>query len=368
MALAYSYIVGQLVQMEEKTVDDYLNELQKTITKMGDDIENRKKDFRRAYLKHVGNFLRMIDVFLQELKEAVLRLHEIPKEDIKLVLEPKARIIKENYYALIKKVEERENKDEMILEAIVLDLATSINYYECLPLVITNKDIKSAKAYPLIVKQQRDPQDPVVIMVNPKISNNLLLAPLIGHEVAHLLEKSHRDEKEKNHVEELCCDYLASIFFGVSYAKAQLIHVSKMSDDELYNINERLHPPREYRVSQTMVFLDNKISGKVNKQVKHALNKVIDEWDKRLTYSKPPRKYGIYLSAIDINVANNTSLKHVKSIIKQYSISMNLLIHNKHSRECPLSLIYKNSINYIINGKEDKTIKSKILDYAKALG
>ncbi len=358
----------RIVQAKDKNVDDYVKELKKSFISMKNNIEERRKDFGRAYLKHVGNFLTMIEIFLTKLDETSKDIEIIPEQDIKLTLEPSARRIFEHYYALMKKVDGSDSKDDKMIEAVIIDIATSINYWGCLPLVITNDEVKSARTFPIIVKSERDPQDPVIIIVNPKISKNIIFVPLIGHEVAHLLEKDHKDTIEKNYAEELCCDYLATIIFGLSYVKAQLLHVSDMTNDEIYNIAERGHPPREYRISRMMMYLGINIDGRTNKKVQDAFNKISEEWGKRLAKNTPPKKYYTFLSEIDINERNTTALKHMQSIVKQYSIDIHSFIHNKHQRECPLSLIHDNSINNILNRKLDKTIKSKILDYSERLG
>lgn len=334
---------------------------------MKQDIVGRIEKTPQPYWGHVDVFIKLIEQNISKLREYVENDNDPPPlEDMMKVHDLLAREALILHNALIERVDKPESTCELVSEYFLLDMARKIGYLRFSPMVSIHSDLSEiASLYPVCLTE-KDASDPAIFFVSTKICKDLLLLPVMAHELGHML-RHERAQDEREQINELFCDLFGAVICGLAYLNSVL---NMVDTEDIFTIKTK-HPPWEVRVDQIIVLLKKILNetaeedvgelGQVLKQLKQHWNDMRDRPSKPIGYEGG--LYNIQMSRI-IEKAQNILQKE----ITERNIDTSRFMINAHNDGGPLELVHKEFLLRIDNGAGDASdMKPKILDWGRRL-
>jgi hypothetical protein len=342
---------------------------------MKQDVVGRIEKVPQPYWGHVYAFIKLIDYDLSELRRYAENDSDSPPplEDMMKIPDLLTREATIRYMALVKRIDEPENTCELVSEYFLLDMARKIGYLQFSPMVSIHSDpSKIAYLYPVCLTE-KDASDPAIFFVSTKICKDLLLLPVMAHELgvmAHELGHMLRHERaqdEREQINELFCDLFGAVICGLAYLNSVLNIVDA---EDIFMIKTK-HPPWEVRVDQIIVLLKKILSESTEEDVEeleHILKKLEQHWNDMRDRSSKPIGYEGGLYEISMNRVIEKAQNILQKETHEKNIDKSKFMVNAHNDGGPLELVYKEFLLRIDNGVGAASdIKPKILEWGRRL-
>ncbi len=334
---------------------------------MKQDVVGRIEKTPQPYWGHVYAFIKLIDYSILELRGYVDKDDDLPPlEDMMKINDLLTREASIRHMALVKRIDEPENTCELVSEYFLLDMARKIGYLQFSPMVSIHSDISEiASLYPVCLTE-KDASDPAIFFVSTKICKDLLLLPVMAHELGHML-RHERAQDEREQINELFCDLFGAVICGLAYLNSVL---NIVDTEDIFTIKTK-HPPWEVRVDQIIVLLKKILNESTEEDVEeleHILKKLEQHWNDMRDRSSKPIGYEGGLYEISMNRVIEKAQNILQKETHEKNIDKSKFMVNAHNDGGPLELVYKEFLLRIDNGVGDASdIKPKILDWGRRL-
>ena len=334
---------------------------------MKQDVVGRIEKVPQPYWGHVDVFIKLIEQNILKLREYVENDNDPPPlEDMMKVHDLLAREVSILHNALIERVDKPESTCELVSEYFLLDMARKIGYLRFSPMVSINSDLSEiASLYPVCLTE-KDASDPAIFFVSTKICKDLLLLPVMAHELGHML-RHERAQDEREQINELFCDLFGAVICGLAYLNSVLNIVDA---EDIFMIKTK-HPPWEVRVDQIIVLLKKILSESTEEDVEeleHILKKLEQHWNDMRDRSSKPIGYEGGLYEISMNRVIEKAQNILQKETHEKNIDKSKFMVNAHNDGGPLELVHKEFLLRIDNGVGAASdIKPKILEWGRRL-
>ena len=334
---------------------------------MKQDVVGRIEKTPQPYWGHVDVFIKLIEQNISKLREyAETDSDPPPLEDMMKIHDLLAREASILHNALIERVDKPESTCELVSEYFLLDMARKIGYLQFSPMVSIHSDpSKIASLYPVCLTE-KDASDPAMFFVSTKICKDLLLLPLLAHELGHML-RHERAQYEREQINELFCDFFGAMICGLAYLNSVL---NIVDTKDIFTIKTK-HPPWEVRVDQIIVLLKKILNETAEEDVGelgYVLKQLEQHWNDMHDRSSKSTGYEGYLYKIQMGRLIEKARNMLQTEKTKRNIDTSKFMINAHNDGSPLELVYKKFLLRMGDGGGDiLDIKPEILDWGRRL-
>jgi hypothetical protein len=334
---------------------------------MKQDVVGRIEKVPQPYWGHVYAFIKLIDYSISELRGYTDKDDDLPPlEDMMKIHDLLTREVSIRHMALVKRIDEPESICELVSEYFLLDMARKIGYLRFSPMVSIHSDLSEiASLYPVCLTE-KDASDPAIFFVSTKICKDLLLLPVMAHELGHML-RHERAQDEREQINELFCDLFGAVICGLAYLNSVLNIVDA---EDIFTIKTK-HPPWEVRVDQIIVLLKKILNESTEEDVEelgYVLKQLEQHWNDMRARSSKSTGYEGHLCKIQMSRIIEKARNILQKEITEKNIDTSRFMINAHNDGGPLDLVYKKFLLRMGDGGGDiLDIKPEILDWGRRL-
>lgn len=350
--LHYSRSLEQAIDKMEMMKQDVVGQIEKT---------------PQPYWGHVDVFIKLIEQNISKLREYAEKDNDLPPlEDMIKAHDLLAREASILHSALIERVDKSENTCELVSEYFLLDMARKIGYLRFSPMVSIHSDLSEiASLYPVCLTE-KDASDPAIFFVSTKICKDLLLLPVMAHELGHML-RHERAQDEREQINELFCDLFGAVICGLAYLNSVL---NIVDTEDIFTIKTK-HPPWEVRVDQIIVLLKKILNETAEEDVGelgYVLKQLEQRWKEMCFGSSKSTGYEGHLCEIQMSRIIEKARNILQKEITGKNIDTSRFMINAHNDGGPLELVYKKFLLRMGDGGGDIVdIKPEILEWGRRL-